>query len=61
MAKPPEGTGINSRHVLKTKTRECVFVWVGNGWSTPGTGWHTGVAQMAALGWMYVGPEGASE
>ena len=53
-----KGVGLEkgSLHVLKNATKEVVFQWTGQAWSTPNTGYGTRPAQMSALGWSYVKP-----
>ena len=53
-----KGVGLekDSLHVLKGGNKEVVFRWTGQEWSTPGTGYGTRPAWMAALGWSYVKP-----
>lgn len=52
-----KGVGLEkgSLHVLKN-SKEVVFQWTGQAWSTPGTGYSTRPALMSALGWVYVKP-----
>lgn len=59
-AMPPEGTAVHSRHELfytvgGERTTE-IFEWVGTGWSTPGTQYHTSPSAMSTAGWKYGGP-----
>ena len=53
-----KGVGLEkgSLHVLKSASKEVVFQWTGQSWSTPGSGFGTRPAHMAVLGWSYVRP-----
>lgn len=58
-----KGVGLEkgSLHVLKNASKEVVFRWTGQAWSTPGTGYGTRPAYMSALGWRYVKPAESNE
>lgn len=54
----PKKLTSGSFHILRNRLsgRESKFEWVGDAWSTPGTGYGSRPESMHVLGWEYARP-----